>query len=169
MMNYNLENKNCDWFQAIRTGQLEFIAESFGELNINMINEYGQSLLHEAISYRQKEIAIELLKQSIDVNIQDKDGKTVLHYINFYPDTEITKMILENGGDVTLKDLYGNIPLWYAVFNARGKYEIVELLIEYKSNATSKNNTGRTPLDFAVQINDETLMNILSVQCDGYN
>ncbi|WP_432663364.1 ankyrin repeat domain-containing protein [Wukongibacter baidiensis] len=163
------KNKNCDWFQSIRLGELEFIKKSIRKLDINMVNEFGQSLLHEAIAYKQKEIAIELLKESIDVNIQDKEGRTALHYIGFHPDIDIARIILDNGGDVKLKDLYGNIPLWYAVFNARGRYELVELFLKYKSNVNIKNNAGRTSLDFALQKNDEVLVNILRNNCDDSN
>lgn len=73
----------------------------------------------------------------------------------------IAAKIIENGGKLEKKDCYGNTPLWYAVFNARGKYELIELFLQSGANSASKNNIGKSPLDFALQINDERLQRIL--------
>lgn len=51
--------------------------------------------------------------------------------------------------------------LWTAVFNAKGKYNIVKILKESGADSFSKNEAGRSPLDFAIQINDKDLCQIL--------
>lgn len=161
-MDNNIKNFNIDQlFQKIRNGKLEFFKKN-KKYNNNIINEYGQSFLHEAVINEQIDIAYELLNQSIDVNIQDKKGQTVLHIISFYPNNILAEKILKKGGNINLKDLYGNTPLWYAVFNARGNYELVKLFMKYKPDVNLKNNAGRTPLDFAIQIKDELLISYLN-------
>lgn len=52
--------------------------------------------------------------------------------------------------------------LWYAVFNANNDYRLVKLLVRYGADALSKNNAIRSPLDFAKQIKDTEMINILA-------
>jgi ankyrin repeat protein len=162
MGSHNSSNEQIDIFQVVRRGKIHLYERNIDKFDIDIRNEYGQSLLHEAIAYKQSEIAIDLLDRAIDVNIQDRNGQTVLHFIGFHPDIVLAEKIIEKGGNLELKDLYGNTPLWYAVVNARGKYELVELFMKYHTDSTSKNNAGRSPVDVAVQMEDETLLNILS-------
>jgi uncharacterized protein len=74
----------------------------------------------------------------------------------------LSKAIINSGAILELMDNYGNTPLWYAVFNARGNYEYVELLMQNKANPNSLNNAGRSPIMFASQIMDQRLIEILS-------
>ena len=60
-----------------------------------------------------------------------------------------------------LKDKYGNTPLWTAVFNSRGNYDVVKQLIKAGSNPFLKNNFGKSPFDFAKQIKDNKLAELL--------
>jgi ankyrin repeat protein len=94
--------------------------------------------------------------------MQDCRGQSSLHYLGFYPYLELVKVIINNGADLELKDNFGNAPLWYFVFNARGHYDFVELLIQNKANPNAINNAGRSPINFASQINDQRLIEILS-------
>ena len=52
-------------------------------------------------------------------------------------------------------DTHGNNPLWTAVFNARGEYRIIDLIVNAKGDFNSENQYGKTPLSFAKQINGE--------------
>ena len=156
-----MKSTTLDLFQVIRNGEVELYYKNIDNYDINIRNVNGQSLLHESITYNQSEIALDLIERSIDVNIQDENGQSSLHLIGFHPIVEVAKKIIEKGGNLELQDLYGNTPLWYAVFNARGKYELVKLFITCNSNPISKNKAGRSPVDFAEQINDKILLNIL--------
>jgi ankyrin repeat protein len=156
---------NVDLFQIIRNGELEQYYQNITNTEINIRNEFGQSLLHEAIAYKQKEIALDLLNKLIDINIQDNSGQTVLHFISFHDkESNVAEKIIENGGNLGIVDQYGNTPLWYAVFNARGKYDLVELFMKKGANPALKNNAGRSPIDFATQIKDTALLNILQTK-----
>lgn len=62
---------------------------------------------------------------------------------------------------MNIVDIYGNNPLWYAVFNAHDDYKIIELFMEYGADTTTKNNAMRSPLDFARQIGDDVVIEIL--------
>ena len=52
--------------------------------------------------------------------------------------------------------------MWTAVFNCKGKYyDIVELFMKYNPDIHTKNNAGRSPLDFAIQVGNEKLIKML--------
>ncbi len=155
-------DRQVDIFQIVRRGKLDLYRQHIDEFNIDVLNEYGQSLLHEAVAYKQVDLAEDLLNKGINVNIQDRKGQTVLHFIGFHTtNTALAEAIINKGGRLDLKDLHGNIPLWYAVINSKGNYDLIRLLIKHGSDPLSKNKSGRTPVDMAMQMKDETLQSIL--------
>jgi uncharacterized protein len=149
-------------FLTVWKGDLTDFKKHIGHYDINCRNENGSSLLQYAISTKHEELAEEISKRAINLNIQDNKGQTCLHYLGVYPNMKLAKVILQNGANVNLRDSYGNIPLWTAVFYAKGKYDYVDLLMQYKSNPLSVNKAGRSPLDFANQIKDIDLVKILA-------
>jgi ankyrin repeat protein len=162
MGGHNPNDEQVDIFHIARRGKIDLYKQNIDKFDINIRNEYGESLLHEAIAFKQTEIALDLLERGIDVNIREKKrGQTVLHYIGYHLNTILAEKIIEKGGSLEIKDAYGNAPLWYAVFFAKGNYELVELFMKYHPDPTSKNKAGRSPIDFAMQIKDEALLNIL--------
>ncbi|MEZ0539511.1 ankyrin repeat domain-containing protein [Fibrella arboris] len=151
-----------DIFQAVRLNAWKEFVDLIKEVDINIKNEFGQNLLHEAISFQASQIANQLISLSIDVNNQDEQGQTPLHYAAAHNNSELTDALLKAGANVNLRDKHGNTVLWTAVFNARGKYDIVRLLILHGANKSTKNKANRSPYDFAVQIGDQTLLSLLS-------
>ncbi|MDX6917661.1 ankyrin repeat domain-containing protein [Pectobacterium carotovorum] len=151
-------------FQFVRDGQSEGLCSLVNSENVNVTNEYGQNLLHEAIAYGNVAVVNKLIELGIDVNHQDDKGQTPLHYTAQHKMKDVAEIILMNKGDVLVTDKFGNQALWTAVFNARGDYDIVSLLLKYNSLPEHKNNSGRSPLDFARQIKDTDLISILDVK-----
>ena len=47
------------------------------------------------------------------------------------------------------------------MFNARGDYELVKILIDSGAKPNLKNNAGKSPLDFAKTINNDQLTRLL--------
>lgn len=151
-----------DIFQTIRTKNNDAFLSIINIVNINLLNEYGQNLLQESISYDNFFTMSYLIENGIDINHQDSDGKTPLHYCASLNNYSIAKKILEKKGDISICDNFGNNPLWVAVFNARGKYDLVKLFLQYGANINNKNKSNKSPLDFAIQISDEELIGILN-------
>lgn len=150
-----------DIFQAIRTKNNEEYDLLINTTNFNVVNNYGQNLLQESISFDNQYVSNDLINKNIDLNHKDKDGKTALHYCASHNNFNIAEAILKKECEIDICDNYGNNPLWVSVFNSRGVYDIVKLFVKYKANLNNKNNAGKTPLDFAIQINDEELIKIL--------
>ncbi len=85
-----------------------------------------------------------------------------MHYCAEYFNLEASELILAvESANLNIVDKFGNNALWTAVFNARGEYDLVKLFKEHKADSNSKNNVGKSPLDFANQIEDEELAAIL--------
>ena len=152
-----------DLFQIIRLGvAIDEIDDSVLSAHINETNEFKQSLLHEAIAFKQDDYALFLIKKGINVNQQDYNGATALHFAVFYMYPEVIELLLQYGSGPDIVDMHGNGALWIAVFNARGEYGIVEQLKAAGANPNTKNKYGKSPLDFARQIKDDALIEILT-------
>ncbi|MBD9354551.1 ankyrin repeat domain-containing protein [Methylomonas albis] len=99
---------------------------------------------------------------NVDVNHRDIKARTSLHYAANHKVLEIAELILNSGGALNIENDYGNQPTWTALFNARGNYEIVKCFLKFKPDIRHKNRAGRSPLDFANQINYRVLVNNLN-------
>ncbi|HTN46339.1 MAG TPA: ankyrin repeat domain-containing protein [Flavipsychrobacter sp.] len=152
-----------DIFQAVRQNEVEVYNILIEQIDINTLDEDGQNLLHEAISHHNTLLGLDLISRNIDVNRQDKNGQTPLHYVAAHGNFEIGEAIIKAGGNPNIKDIHLNNAVGTAAFNARGKYKIVELYKKAGGDAQSKNKANRSPLDFALQINDEILIAVLEM------
>lgn len=154
---------DADVFQSIRrdgAAALKWIA-NVDDLQIK--NDSRQSLLHVAIAAGNRPAIESLLTAGIDVHAVDENGQTALHYAAAHNNLDAAEQILLRGGDASMVDLHGNTALWTAVFNARGRYDMVTAILNHggRSSITTKNKHGKSPLDFAQQIGDEVLVSLL--------
>ena len=97
-----------------------------------------------------------------DINKKYQKGLNLLHFACEYSNIKLAKELLERNINIEEKNIYGNTPLWTAVFNSKGKYEMVDLLLSYNANPNSINNADNTPLKFATTIDDKILINKLT-------
>jgi ankyrin repeat protein len=160
-----MTNKVEELFDSILVNDIEMFNKLINKTDINSLDEDGSSLLHIAIGYKKDKIALDLIEKGIDVNIQDSDGFTALHYVAEHFKIEIAKAILEKNGDVNVYNKYGNNALWTATFNSNKGYEIVKLYLAHGGDAKHNNNNDKSSIDFAKQINDYELINLLENYC----
>lgn len=151
-----------DVFQAVRMNDMDSFIALIDSKDINSIKYDEQNLLHEAAAYDKLECAKELIGRNINIDHKDNSGMTPLHYAAANNSLLVANEILNGGGDLSICDEHGNEPLWTAVFNAKGKYDLVKLYMKYNANPGHKNTYGKSPLDFAQQINDAELVSILT-------
>jgi len=150
-----------DLFQIIRRGDLGQFKSSSHGVDLDVVNEFGQTPLHEAVVWNP-DIGRELIKRGVNVNARDNNGQTPLHYAVIHRKAAMAREILDHGGDVAVKDKYGNGPLWNAVFHAKGDYRLVEMLLSRGADPNNKNNSQKSPLDFARTIKDQRLIELLT-------
>ena len=132
------------------------------DIIINMFKNrttYGDSPLHYALRYGQKDIIrhililMSVLKTNAEelVNIQNSSGKTPLHYAVTQEHAEITKALLMLGADPNISDHYGQMPLHRAVKFLEAKASVDVLLSEEKINIEANTDLGWTPLQLAAE------------------
>jgi len=117
--------------------------------DINAQDKDKRTPLIQATIDNQINKMIILIRSGADVNIQDSLGYTALHYAaqNFLIDA--CKLLLENKAIVDIQDIHGNTPLFRAVFNSKGRGEVIGLLRSFGADIYLNNKHGVSPLQLA--------------------
>lgn len=102
-----------------------------------------------------------LLTAGAAVNVHDKIGFTPLHYAAKKHSAPLVKLLLAAGAEVNAKDEHGNTPLSSAVFESRGRSEVILALIESGANPDLPNNYGVSPRGLANTIANYDVASIL--------
>lgn len=150
-----------DLFQNVRLNEEREFFSNIDKVDINIVSQSGGNLLHTAVASKNVKLALELIKRGINVNHPDSQGQTPLHHAATFQLKELVEAILKAGGKTSVRDIHGNTPLWAAVVKPKRDYEIVKLLVEHGGDPGTKNKAGKSPLDFARQINSEALIAML--------
>jgi ankyrin repeat protein len=136
--------------------------------DLNARDQFGATPLHYAIAEKNSDVIELLLTRDADVTAQDADGLTALHCALEHELTHVAKDLIEkNPRVIGISDKYGNQPLWTAVFNAIGNYELVALLLDNGADPNHRNNADRSPLDLARRKGDAALIEILESKSSG--
>lgn len=117
--------------------------EEHPDFDINEIDKFKCTLLHNAVSMRKWDIAKDLIKRGIDVTLQDYLGCTVLHYLcdDMNADVETVEEVLKAGGDPNIKNKDEMTPLYIISGrnwnkNTEARYQILKLLMEHGGDKT---------------------------------
>jgi ankyrin repeat protein len=116
------------------------------------VDRGGRSELHHAVIDGNLERVQELVEQGISINLADRDGWTPLHFAAQNNDAETARFLLDSGAAVDPRDRYGNTPLFTAVFNSRGRGELIELLRQRGADVGAENTSGVSPVSLARSI-----------------
>lgn len=155
------DSRADDIRKAICSSKIDELMGIMNSVDLNILDGEGRTPLINSIINENFEIVQWLFTQGVDVNIQDRAGLSALHFSVQNKNLELCKSLLQKKASIDLKDTYGNTPLWKATFDARGDYNIVKVLVSKGADVNSKNNAGRSPIDFAMQIKDDDLLKIL--------
>ena len=82
----------------------------------------------------------------------DKQGLTPLHLAAQEGALSASSALLEAGASVDAENDFGNTPLFVAVFNSRGRGDLIDLLRSHGANPFHANASGQTPLGLARMI-----------------
>ncbi len=109
----------------------------------------GRSELHYAAIKDDVDQARALLARGEDVNLADRMGFTPLHFAAQERAARVATLLLDNGAEVDATNAYGNTPLFVAVFNSRGRGDVIELLRAHGADPLHVNDAGQTPVGLA--------------------
>jgi ankyrin repeat protein len=87
-----------------------------------------------------------LIASGADPGARDADGFTPLHLAAQQFRVDVAAALLEAGADVNQRNRFGNGALFTAVFNSRGRGEMIKLLRLHGADPHTANASGQTPL-----------------------
>jgi hypothetical protein len=132
---------------------------SYDKIDVNMINDKGQTrlhyivliILHSVVNVLEQKKLFELLDhllkhEKINMNAKDNEGMTALHYVflpddnynNVYNDDILVKLSSDKKIDMTVKDKKGKTALHYAIVSANNIEDRLEQILEYINTNNKK-------------------------------
>nr|XP_019832419.1 PREDICTED: acyl-CoA-binding domain-containing protein 6 isoform X1 [Bos indicus] len=107
-----IREEDKDIFDYCRENNIDHITKVIKTKNmdVNMKDEEGRTLLHWACDRGHKELVTVLLQYRADINCQDNEGQTALHYAAACEFLDIVELLLQSGADPTLRDQDGCLP-----------------------------------------------------------
>ena len=113
------------------------------------IDRDGRSPLHQAAMANDVAAARRYLTAGDDPNVADKQGFTPLHLAAQEGAQEMARVLLDHGATVDSVNRFGNTPLFVAVFNSRGRGDMIALLRARGADPYRANYGGQTPVGLA--------------------
>ena len=95
------------------------------------------------------------LEAGDDPNHPDVDGFTPLHFAAQSGAVDVAEALLAAGATVDARNTYGNTPLFVAVFDSKGRGELITLLRSRGADPYAINESGQTPVGLARLIGNE--------------
>ncbi|RUM72907.1 MAG: hypothetical protein DSZ09_00780 [Sulfurovum sp.] len=159
-------NEGLSLFSLTTRGLKNEFFKAFKEENCNDIDEFKVSLLQNAISDEEYDIAKFLIEKECNLDNQDDRGYTALHYILGSRDEANYKLfddLIEKNVNLELvDDEYGNSPLMEAVLNPKIPLSMIQKLLEKGADPHHKNNVDKSPYDLVQQYNIKELNEIFA-------
>jgi uncharacterized protein len=115
----------------------------------NAADSDGRTALHHAAINGDVEAVLFLLDTGAHVDVADANGWTALHFAARDYHVEVARVLLNAGASVDAEDAHGNTPLFRAVFESRGRGEMILLLRTQGADASHPNRHGSSPLALA--------------------
>ena len=120
--------------------------------DVDALDREGRTALFYAAKDGDSAIAAELIRHGANVNAQDKGLEAPLHFAARAYQPEVAEVLLKNGANVDVQDAHGNTPLSRAVFDSRGRGQMIKLLLSSGANKALKNKHGVSPEALAKSI-----------------
>ncbi len=134
-------------YNACQHGYIQIVENAINQgIEINNLNDYGNSLLHVAVASGKKAIVETLLKAKAAINICDKYGATPLHEACKHGDLALVKLLVSYKASVDHRDNSGSTPLMNGCF--WDKKNVVQYLLEQGADRTIKDYRGKTVSDY---------------------
>lgn len=108
-----------------------------------------RSPLHYAALENDLSATVALLTGGESADVQDEQGFTPLHFAAQEYSLSVARLLLESGASVDLENSFGNTPLFVAVFNSRGRGELIQELRSHGADPLHTNESGQTPVGLA--------------------
>lgn len=112
----------------------------------------GRTALHVAVFEGRFADVEQLLAEGANPNVADNGGRTPLHFAAQELRPDEARALCAAGASIDARDAFGNTPLWRAVFDFRGRGDVIELLLANGADPDAANDSGVTPRELARRI-----------------
>lgn len=127
---------------------------------VNIKNNEGDTPLHFAIKFSSFHIFNTLLSSSANLYVKNLKGEGLLHTAIVEKKIDCVELLLKKQPSLAfIKDDQKRSPLHIAVL--AGDAKIVSLLIQQGLNLNASDFRGKTPLQYATENNQKTIINLL--------
>ncbi|MFF9000639.1 ankyrin repeat domain-containing protein [Streptomyces achromogenes] len=117
--------------------------------NRNVQDRQGRTPLHAAALHGELAEVERLIAAGADPGVADSNGFTPLHLAAQEGHAGVAQVLLDAGAEVDRRNRFGNTALFVAVFNSRGRGDVISLLRERGADPMAENSSGQTPLGLA--------------------
>ena len=146
------------------------IIKTDNTIDINEVDETGIYLIQYAILFRQLNLVALLISHNCKLDILDEEGRSIFYIPIKFGYNEIISLLINFSNVVIgiplleIQDLKLNIPLHYAIiFN---KYNVIDEILNAKSNINFKDIDGNTALHLITQLNKIDNINLIQKMID---
>jgi ankyrin repeat protein len=120
--------------------------------DVDDLDRDGRTPLFYSLRDGELDISSHLINAGANVNARDKNLETPLHFAAREYQVGSAKLLLERGANVDAQDSHGNTALFRAVFDSKGRGEMIALLLAHSADKHLKNKHGVSPDDLAHSI-----------------
>jgi ankyrin repeat protein len=139
--------------RAVMRRNLPELAQALAEGEaVDALDKGGRTALFYAVMEGDSAIVEELIRHGANPNAQDKNLETPLHFAAREYQLAAAKRLIEEGANPNAQDNHGNTPLGRAVFESRGRGDMIKLLLSAGADKYLKNKHGTSPNDLAGNI-----------------
>ncbi|KAJ7560103.1 hypothetical protein O6H91_04G113600 [Diphasiastrum complanatum] len=129
------------------------------DVDVNSVDELGNTAMHIAISKRRPEMVQLLLEFGCNLERANKSGYTALHEAAMIGDALVTELLLNKGAISDARTQSGHTAIHHAV--GRGHHEVVRILLEKGADVNATSNDGKSALYIAAVNGDRVVMKLL--------
>jgi len=116
---------------------------------------FGRTDLHYAAADDDTSRVRETIAAGAEVSLRDHERMTPLHFAAQQSSLAAARELIAAGAEVDAQDDNGNAPLSTAVFESRGRTDMIALLREHGADPMLENHHGQSPLGLAKLMGEE--------------
>lgn len=137
------------------------IPSSTGGTTLEQTDKDGRTPLFHAAVKNDVATIRTLVSQGANVNARDHHGETPLHFAVREFALAAASLLMAEGANPNIQDGQGNTPLFRAVFDSRGRSEMIVLLLSGGADKTIANHYGVSPEKLALSVaNDDVIRHL---------